>query len=61
MAKRIEIDGKFYRRRRGKLVEIPDRWVGHTTHPQTIRKRQSKQLRKLRKGTKGLKSNEGRS
>jgi len=39
---RQEIDGKFYRVRRGKLVEIPSDWVGHTTHPQTIRKRNSK-------------------
>ena len=40
--KLIEIDGKFYRKRRGKLVQIPDEWVGHTTHSQTIRKRKSK-------------------
>jgi len=40
---RIEIDGKFYRIRRGKLVEIPKVWVGKTVHPQTIRKRPSKQ------------------
>ena len=25
--RRIEIDGKFYRYRRGKLVQIPDKWV----------------------------------
>lgn len=42
MAQRIEIDGRFYRRRRGELVEIPSEWVGHTVHPQTIRKRPSK-------------------
>ena len=40
--KRIEIDGKFYRKRRGELVEIPEQWVGEVTHPQTIRKRKSK-------------------
>jgi hypothetical protein len=28
--------------RRGKTIEIPDEWIGHTTHPQTIRKRRSK-------------------
>lgn len=39
---RVEIDGKFYRRRRGVLVEIPPEWLGHTTHKQTIRKRASK-------------------
>lgn len=43
MAKRIEIDGKYYRMRKGKLVQIPDEWVGHTLHPQTKRKRPSKQ------------------
>lgn len=43
MSKRIEIDGKFYRKRRGVLVEIPEEWVGQTVHPQTMRKRKSKQ------------------
>ena len=40
--KRVEIDGKAYRMRRGKLVEIPPEWVGKTTHPQAVRKRASK-------------------
>jgi hypothetical protein len=40
--KRIEVDGKFYRMRRGKLVLIPDEWVGSTVTPQTKRKRLSK-------------------
>jgi hypothetical protein len=40
--KRIEVNGKAYRMRRGKLVEIPEEWVGKVTHPQTIRKRPSK-------------------
>lgn len=40
--RRIEIDGKFFRRRRGRLVEIPPEWVGRTVDPQTIRKRASK-------------------
>lgn len=39
MAKRIEVDGKFYRMRRGKLVEIPTEWVGQVTSHQTIAKR----------------------
>ena len=43
MAKRIEIDGKFYRERRGVLVEIPAEWVGKITTEQTMRKRPSKQ------------------
>jgi hypothetical protein len=44
-SKRIEIAGKFYRMRKGKLVQIPPEWVGQVTHPQTIRKRASKKGR----------------
>ena len=40
--KRIEIDGKYYRIRRGVLVEIPPQWVGKVPYPQTIRKCKSK-------------------
>jgi hypothetical protein len=39
--KRIEKDGKFYRMRRGKLVEIPAEWVGQVCHPQEQRKRKA--------------------
>lgn len=39
---RIFKDGKFYRKRRGKLVEIPMAWVGNVTTPQTIARRKSK-------------------
>lgn len=39
MSKRIEIDGKFYRKRKGKLVQIPDEWVGKIPTEQTMRKR----------------------
>lgn len=49
MAKRIELDGKFWRRRRGRLVEIPEEWVGKVTDRQTIRKRKSKRIHKLRR------------
>jgi len=42
MAKRILIGNNFYRVRRGKLVLIPEYWVGKTVHPQTIRKRKNK-------------------
>jgi hypothetical protein len=49
MGKRIEVDGKFYRVRRGELVQIPDEWVGKVTHPQTMRKRPSKMNRKVRR------------
>ena len=41
-AKRIEIDGKFFRYRRGKLVEIPRKWVGKFPTKRTIRNRKSK-------------------
>lgn len=49
MAKAIKIDGKTYRMRRGKLVEIPEKWVGNCTTKKTIRQRPSKQIHKLRK------------
>lgn len=42
MAKRIQVGNRFYRYREGKLVEIPQEWVGNVTYPQTIRKRPSK-------------------
>ena len=61
MAKRRKINGKYYRLRRGKWVEIPKEWVGKTTHNQSIRKRQSKQIRKIRMNPdrfKGVRSNE---
>jgi hypothetical protein len=42
MAKRIEINGEFFRERRGELVKIPAQWVGKTLHSQTKQKRLSK-------------------
>lgn len=48
MGARIEIHGKFYRMRRGELVQIPAKWVGKVAHPQTIRKRPSKETHKAR-------------
>lgn len=39
MAKRIERNGKFFRIRKGREVEIPFAWVGKVALPQTIRKR----------------------
>jgi hypothetical protein len=50
--KRIEIDGKYYRYRRGVLVEIPMKWVGKITTQGTIRKRESKIPHKLSRATK---------
>ena len=49
MSARIERDGKFFRMRRGKLVEIPMEWVGKVTHSQTISTRPSKQIHKRRR------------
>jgi uncharacterized cupin superfamily protein len=39
MAKAIKKDGKVFRVRKGKLVEVPPEWVGKIPHQQTIRKR----------------------
>lgn len=39
--KRLKIGDRYYRKRRGKLVEIPPEWVGKVTHKQTMRKRKS--------------------
>jgi len=50
MGKRFEISGKYFRVRRGKLVEIPEKWEGIVARPQTIRKRQSKLTRKQKNG-----------
>lgn len=48
MSKLIEKDGKFYRMRRGKLVEIPNEWVGKVPHGNTMRKRNSHLTRKAK-------------
>lgn len=48
MNKRIEKDGKFYRMRRGVLVEIPQEWVGKGGQTDT-KARQSKRPRKERR------------
>jgi len=56
--KRIDIDGKSFRLRRGKLVEIPAEWVGKVTDPATIRQRKSKLIHKRRRGKpKPIRSN----
>lgn len=54
--KRIEIDGKFYRKRRGKLVLIPDEWVGNTVFEQTKRDRKLESLLKVKKRRKSRKA-----
>lgn len=43
------IDGKVFRMRRGKLVEIPEQWVGQFPHKQTMNKRRSKKTEKMKK------------
>lgn len=50
--KRVEKDGKTFRWRRGKLVEIPEEWVGKTVNRKTIRQRPSKAIHKMRKDIK---------
>lgn len=52
VTKRIEIDGKFFRMRRNKLVPIPEEWLGKVASPQTIRQRPSKLVRKAAKDIK---------
>lgn len=44
---RIELNGAFYRLRRGRYVQIPPEWVGKTVPGQKIRNRKSKAPRKL--------------
>jgi hypothetical protein len=42
---RLQLNGNstpIARIRRGKYVRIPEQWRGQVTHPQTIRKRKSK-------------------
>jgi len=50
---RLEIDGKFYRMRRGRLVEIPPEWLNKVTTPCTIRQRPSKVSKKIRPDRNG--------
>lgn len=40
--KRVDTPEGSFRKRRSKLVRIPDEWVGKTVDRQTIRKRKSK-------------------
>lgn len=54
MGKRIEIDGKFYRKRRGQLVEIPAEWLGKVTSHETIRQRPSKLTNKVKRIVKDV-------
>lgn len=61
MSKRIEQDGKYFRVRRGVLVEIPQEWVGRVTTPQTINKRDSKLTNKLARATKWRRNKLGSS
>lgn len=39
MSKRVFLNGRYYRMRRGRLVEIPLEWVGKITTRQTINHR----------------------
>lgn len=54
MGKLIKIGDKSYRERRGKLVEIPEKWLGRITTDKTKRQRPSKVHRKLRRVIKNV-------
>lgn len=41
---RVEIDGKFFRYRRGKLVEIPTQWVNKIPTGRTMRARKTARM-----------------
>lgn len=49
MAKKIICDDGVYRIRRGKLVKVPDEWVGRITTNETIRQRKSKLCKNIQK------------
>ena len=49
MAKKIIRDDGVYRTRRGKLVKVPDEWVGIITTNETIRQRKSKLCKNTQK------------
>lgn len=49
MTNATKIDGKLYRTRRGRLVEIPAEWVGKITSRETIRQRPSKLIGKVKR------------
>lgn len=50
-----ETENKYYRMRRGKMVEIPLGWVNRVTTPCTIRHRDSKISRCVARATDGKK------
>ncbi len=50
--KRIEIDGVFYRWRRGVLVAIPEAWVNKVTTHRTKRNRPSKLVGKVKRASR---------
>lgn len=49
MTSKIIRDDGVYRIRRGKLVKIPDEWVGKLTTNETIRQRKSKLCKNTQK------------
>ena len=50
MSKRVFLNGKYYRMRRGKLVEIPLEWVGKITTRQTINRRKELTFQERKQG-----------
>ncbi len=59
MSKAVIIDGEMYRSRRGRLVKIPDEWVGKFTTDRTIRQRDSKLTNKLSRSTRWNRNRKG--
>lgn len=57
MAKVAIIDGVAHRVRRGKLVAIPEEWVGRHTTKKTIRQRKNRAAAKKTRGAQERKSN----
>lgn len=52
MAKMVYVDGVWCRWRRGKLVQIPAKWLGKVPSKRTINARQSKKSTKARRRDK---------
>jgi hypothetical protein len=52
VGKRIKIGEKYFRERRGKLVEIPTAWLGVVPTGATMRKRPSRLTHKIARAVK---------
>lgn len=57
MSKRINIDGIFYRLRRGRWVPIPSDWLNKTTSHRTQRNRPSHLIGKIKRSSRHVHKN----